>query len=274
VSLAAALAQIDNWPVPSAAAAVVSRDGVQAAHGDVARPFRLASLTKLFTGWAALIAVEEGIVSLETPIGQPGCTLRHLLAHAGGYPFDGADPIAPPATRRIYSNTGIELAAEAVAAAAAMSFGDYVDDAVFNSLGMADSVLRASAAHGAVSTVGDLAAFCAELLRPTLIHPSTAAMFSTVQFPALKGVLPGFGAYDPCPWGLGCELRGHKTPHWTGAANSPSAFGHFGGAGTMLWVDPAPGLALVALADRPFDEWAETARVSWPALSDAVLAER
>ena len=38
--------------------------------------------------WATLIAVEEGVGTLEQPAGQPGCTLRHLLAHAGGYGFD------------------------------------------------------------------------------------------------------------------------------------------------------------------------------------------
>ena len=59
----------------------------------------------------SLVAVEEGIVELDQPVGQPGCTLRHLLAHAGGYPFDGDDPIARPEATRMYSNTGFELAA-------------------------------------------------------------------------------------------------------------------------------------------------------------------
>ncbi len=274
MSLAAALAQIDTWPTASAAAAVVTPDGVLAAHGGTATPFRLASVTKLLTGWAALIAVEEGIVSLDTPVGQPGCTLRHLLAHAGGYPFDGDEPIAQPGKRRIYSNSGIELAADAVAGFAAMPFAEYLHDAVCAPLGMIHSRLGGSAAHGMLSTVDDLALLCAELLQPTLLDHSTATMFRTVQFPALKGTVPGFGAYDDCPWGLGCEIRGHKAPHWTGTTNSPSTFGHFGGAGTMLWVDPDRHIALVALTNRPFDEWADSARIAWPTLSDAVLAER
>ena len=41
----------------------------------------------------------------------------------------------------------------------------------------------------------------------------------------------------------------------------------------MMWVDPAAGCGLVALTDRPFDEWPE-ARTTWPALGDAVVAER
>ncbi len=69
------------------------------------------------------------------------------------------------------------------------------------------------------------------------------------------------------------EIRGHKTPHWTGSTNSPETFGHFGGAGTVLWVDPGDDLACVALTDRPFDEWAADALRLWPELADAVIAE-
>jgi hypothetical protein len=94
------------WPVPHVAAAVVLPDDSVSTIGDVDLPFRLASITKVLSSWAMLIAVEEGIVSLDQPAGQPGCTLRHLLAHAGGYPFDGVEPISPPARRRIYSNRG------------------------------------------------------------------------------------------------------------------------------------------------------------------------
>jgi hypothetical protein len=36
----------------------------------------------------------------------------------------------------------------------------------------------------------------------------------------------------------------------------------------MMWIDPDAGVCLVALADRPFGEWAALA---WPALADAVL---
>ena len=68
----------------------------------------------------------------------------------------------------------------------------------------------------------------------------------------------------------GFELRDSKSPHWTGARNSPRTFGHFGRSGTFLWVDPDAGVALACLTDRDFGDWAVEA---WPALSDAVLAE-
>jgi CubicO group peptidase (beta-lactamase class C family) len=53
-----------------------------------------------------------------------------------------------------------------------------------------------------------------------------------------------------------------------GTANSPATFGHFGGSGTFVWVDPVADLALVALTDREYGPWALDA---WPAFSDAVL---
>ena len=101
------------------------------------------------------------------------------------------------------------------------------------------------------------------------MHASTLVTATTVQFPGLRGVLPGYGPQVANDWGLGLEIKGAKSPHWTGTTNSSTTFGHFGQSGTMLWVDPVAGLALVALADRAFGHWA---RAAWPALSDAVLA--
>lgn len=262
-----------EWPVPTVAAAVLLPNEHLESIGDVDHRFRLASISKMLTGWATLIAVEEGIVALDEPVGQPGCTLRHLLSHAGGYGFDGPGPVGPPQRRRMYSNTGIELAAALVAERAEMTFADYLAQAVFEPLGMGASHLDGSAAHQVVSTVRDLVAFMRELRRPALLSPGTAAEFTTVQFPTLAGIIPGLGRFDPCPWGLGCEIRGDKVPHWTGSANSPATFGHFGGAGTLLWVDPVHAVAAVALTDRPFDEWSSTALSVWPQFADAVLAE-
>jgi CubicO group peptidase (beta-lactamase class C family) len=71
---------------------------------------------------------------------------------------------------------------------------------------------------------------------------------------------------------LGIEIRGAKSPHWTGATNTPATFGHFGAAGTMLWVDPEAGCGLVALTDRRFEDWPD-ALDQWRQLSDAVVAE-
>jgi CubicO group peptidase (beta-lactamase class C family) len=262
-----------RWPVGRVGAAVVAADGsVVEQIGDVAHPFRLASISKVVAGWAVMVAVEEGVVSLEDPVGQPGCTVRHLLAHAGGYPFDGSTPVSAPQRRRIYSNTGIEIAAAAVAAAAGMGFDEYAAAAVLEPLGMTSSTWRGSPAHGLWASVGDLGTLLGELQRPRLVSPAGAAEVATIQYPELAGIVPGVGRFDPCPWGLGVEIRGDKAPHWTGATNSPATFGHFGGAGTMLWVDPRTGCGVVALTDRDFDEWADRALAEWRELSDGVVA--
>ena len=79
-----ALDAIADWPVPTAAAAVVGPSGVQAAHGDTRHHFALASVTKPLVARAAQIAIEEGVVDLDTAAGPPGSTVRHLLAHASG----------------------------------------------------------------------------------------------------------------------------------------------------------------------------------------------
>jgi CubicO group peptidase (beta-lactamase class C family) len=265
-----ALAQLDGWGATTAAAAVVTADGVIAQHGPVGAPLRIASITKLLTAYAALVAVEEGTVTLDDPAGQPGATVRHLLAHAGGYSFDGPTPITTPGRRRIYSNTGIELLAGHIQERAGLPFATYLREAVLDPLGMSRSVLHGSPAHQLHSTVADLAAFSRELLAPTLLAPATLAEATSVQFPGLGGVLPGIGRFRPLDWGLGFELRDAKVPHWTGGGNSPATFGHFGGSGTFLWIDPVAAVGLVVLTDRPFGPWALDA---WPPLSDAVLDE-
>ncbi len=270
----ASLEQVSTWPVPHAGAAVLGADGgVLDSIGETTHVFRLASLAKPITAWAVLIAVEEGSVELGAPVGQEGCTLRHLLAHAGGYPFEGAEPVSPPERRRIYSNTGIELAVQAVVDGCGMPFEQYLAEAVFQPLGMASTELRGSPAHGIYSTVDDVARFLGEVMRPTLLAPETAKDAVSPQYPDLAGIVPGVGRFDPCPWGLGFEIRGDKAPHWTGRANSPATYGHFGGAGTMMWIDPIAKCGLVALTDRPFDDWSIAALKAWSKLSDDVGGE-
>lgn len=266
-----ALSAVDSWPVPHASAAVVRSDGSTVIHGDPHFVYRLASISKMITAWTVLIACEEGSVSLDDACGPEGSTLRHCLAHAAGYGFDTAGPIVGVAKRRIYSNTGIEVAAGHVERNTGIGFADYMDEAVFQPLGMNSSRLKASAAYAVFSTVADMTRFARELMRPTLVSAETARDAVTPQWPELAGVIPGLGSFRPNPWGLGIEIRGEKSPHWTGLLNSPRTFGHFGGAGTMMWVDPEIDTALVALTDRMFDEWATEALAAWPALSDAVV---
>lgn len=268
-----ALDVLDEWPVPTVAAAVVGPSGVLARHGDAARRFPLASVTKPLVARAAQVAVEEGAVELDTDAGPPGATVRHLLAHAAGYEMTSSKVIAPPGTRRIYSNYGFTALAEVIERESSIPFATYLAESVLEPLAMSDTVLEGgaeAAGYGVASTVDDLVAFAGDLLAPATVSEQLHAEATTVQFPGLDGVLPGFGVQRPNDWGLGFEIRGGKSPHWTGAANSPRTYGHFGQSGTFLWVDPEAALALVVLTDRTFGEWAHSVM---PALSDEVLRE-
>ncbi|MDQ3461857.1 MAG: beta-lactamase family protein, partial [Actinomycetota bacterium] len=227
-----------TWEGAQIAVAVVEADGDLATFGDGHQPFRLASVTKLLTAYACLVATEEGTLDLDEAAGPPGSTVRHLLAHAAGYDFD-IGLLASPGRRRIYSNAGFDVLGDHLARQVDMTAADYVVAAVVEPLGLTGTDFRdVSVAHGAWSTAADLGRFGAELLAPTLIHPDTLAEATSVQFPGLNGVLPGIGPQSPNDWGLGFELRDHKDPHWTGRGNSPSTFGHFGASGTFCWVDP------------------------------------
>lgn len=264
---------IADWPVPTASAAVVGPAGVLAQHGDVARRYRLASVTKPLVARAAQVAVEEGVFDLDTPAGPPHSTVRHLLAHAAGYAMQDAEILARPGARRIYSNYGFAVLAETLERESGIEAARYLAEGVLEPLGMTASTLdggAAGAGYGAVSTVADLVLFAGDLLRPRTVSPETHAEAISVQFPGLDGVVPGYGMQRPNDWGLGFEIRGAKSPHWTAPANSAATFGHFGQSGTFIWVDPAVDLALVVLTDRDFGDWAKPL---WPALSGEVLRE-
>jgi CubicO group peptidase (beta-lactamase class C family) len=258
------LDQIDAWPSPHAAAGVRRPDGSIETHGPTSQRFALASVTKLFTAVAALVAVEEGTLDLFTPDAD-GATVADLLAHSSGLDLEGRR-VASPGHRRLYSNGGFEAVADRLAESAGMPFATYLSEAVFDPLGMQSTTLEGSPAHGGVSTVTDLLAFADGISR--LLAPETFSRMTTPHLPELVGVLPGWGRQEPNPWGLGPEIRSGKSPHWTGASNSPFTWGHFGQAGTFLWVDPLANTTLVVLTDLPFGDWAKP---RWPALSDAVL---
>jgi CubicO group peptidase (beta-lactamase class C family) len=263
-----ALREVEAWPAATVAVGVLRSGEETAAHGPREHVFRWASVTKLATALATLVAAEEGILHLDQPAGPPGSTVRHLLAHASGLPFEGTTAIGKPGQRRIYSNSGFEVLAEVVGEAAEMPFAEYLRAAVLGPLELR-AELRGSPAAGLEGTLDDLVRLAAELQRPRSVAPETLAEASSVQFPGLVGVLPDIGRMDPNDWGLGFELRNAKEPHWTGSRNSPRTFGHFGGSGSFLWVDPEADVALACLSDLDFGPWALEA---WPRLADAVLS--
>ncbi len=294
-----ALEAVSAWPTDHAAVAVLrfavdpypsGGDTIEVVGitGEADRRFPWASVTKPATALAVLIAIEEGSLSLNDPVGPPGSTVRHLLAHTSGLSPDGRSVLAAPGRRRIYSNAGYTALGEVLAQRSGLPFAQYLAEGVLDPLGMGSTTLigedegpppvgatggdgaAGPAAAGLAGPLADLVALASEWAVPTLVSSETHRRAISVQYGTASGVLPGFGPFDPCEWGLGVEIRGHKQPHWTGSGNSPGTFGHFGASGSFLWVDPVVGVVCAGLGDRPFGPWASEA---WPALADAVLAE-
>jgi CubicO group peptidase (beta-lactamase class C family) len=134
--------------------------------------YRIASITKLFTSTAVLLLRDEGKLQLDDPLtrhlpwftigdqhaGAPSLTIRHLLTHTAGltreagFPYwtDGNFPTAeqirerlpsqgtalPTETRWKYSNLGLALAGEVVAAVSGRPYAEYVAERILEPLGM------------------------------------------------------------------------------------------------------------------------------------------
>jgi CubicO group peptidase (beta-lactamase class C family) len=270
-ALASALAQLDSWGVPHAAAVVITRSGPVAVAGDVEHVLPIASLSKPITAAVALLEVSAGTLQLDEPIGPTGpqgATVRHLLAHAGGLGAEVGERTMDPGRRRIYSNWGFELIGETIAARRGLPFADVLRERLTAPLGMAATSLDGSPAHAMRSSVADLARFVGELLQPTVLDAASHALLTTLAFAELDGVLPGYGRQRPNGFSLGLEVRGTKDPHWAGSRLSPATLGHFGRSGSLIWADPTRGLGLATLSGREFGDWA---RAAWPMLNDALV---
>ncbi|GAA1490902.1 serine hydrolase domain-containing protein [Brachybacterium sacelli] len=237
--------------------------------GEDDRVWDLASVSKPLTALGALIAVDRGLLDLDDQAGPEGATVRHLLAHTAGYAFDGADPVSAVGARRIYSNTGFEVLADHLDEATGYDLEDWMEQTVVQGLALRDLEVTGSPAAGYRGSIRDLLALGRELLEPTLISVELWREATSVQFPGLAGILPGYGRQRPNDWGLGFEIRDGKSPHWTGAGSSPRTFGHFGQSGSFLWVDPEAGLTAAFLGAERFGE---THVRIWPSLTDEILA--
>ena len=270
-----ALPALADFPFPTAlvvTGAPAPDDGVLYESGDVDEIFPFASVTKPIVAWSALVAVDRGLLDLDAPAGAPapdGATIGHLLSHSSGIAADSDERLATPGTRRIYSNRGIEILGERLQKATGTPLETWVESTVLEPLGMASVLIPGSPAHSGEGSARDLSLFARELASPRLVSPALAERACAPVLPELDGVLPGYGRQVPNPFGLGVEVRGAKSPHWTGKGNSPQTFGHFGQSGSFIWVDPVAERQAVFLGAEPFGQ---IHRKTWPALGDQILA--
>nr|MBW4029824.1 beta-lactamase family protein [Acidobacteriota bacterium] len=211
------------------------------------------------TALAAAIEVEAGRATLEEPGDADGITLAHLLSHSSGWGLERDDPRTAPGIKRIYSNYGIDLAATRLAGADGVH--DWLRDRVLAPLSMSSTRLEGRAAEGLVGSTRDLSSFAREWVSPTLLSPTRRDVVATPYLGELAGIVPGFGRFDPCPWGLGVEIRGDKH-HWMGDW-PPASFGHFGRSGALALVNVAEGLCVVATSSLPFGPWAHDLWPRW-----------
>lgn len=120
----------------------------------------------------------------------------------------------------------------------------------------------------------DSVRFAATFLRSGdgFILPELAREMITDQVRGLKGEVQAARVKWPVAfWGLGWEIKGTKTKHWTGNLTSPQTFCHYGAAGTLLWADPTIDLAAAIFANRAtFHLW-PFKPPRWATLSDALV---
>lgn len=273
------------------ALAVLSRQGSGdiyvwtggSSRADLEQSFKWMSVTKVLVSTAfwvqSLPQLDGQILPLDTSVpspAPPGVTLRDLLAHCSGLPFDNPHPdgvqdsknqlgmrlgitspqaaTIAPFTKRIYSNYGFEVAASFAATKLAMPWTQWVARTILHPLGMSDTKLVGSPAWGATSPINDLAKLAAELLNPTRtpLSSSDIAGFARPVHPGLRGMLPGYGHHRDNLWGTGVEIHGHKTPHYLPPEFPSEVFGHFGQSGSFIWVDLGAGVAGVFLGGQNF----------------------
>lgn len=137
--------------------------------------YRIASITKLFTSTAVMQLRDAGLLQLDDPVQKhlpwftiknphddtPVVTIRHLLTHAAGLPREAAFPYwstnefpslaavqealpaqelaIPTASDWKYSNLGLTLAGEIVAAVSGMPYTRYIEENILQPLGMANT---------------------------------------------------------------------------------------------------------------------------------------
>ncbi|HEV2427504.1 MAG TPA: serine hydrolase domain-containing protein, partial [Acidimicrobiales bacterium] len=250
-----------GWPAGSSAAALVVREGgatVVAEAGDLDERRAWASVSKLAVALAMGVEHDAGLHDLAEDAGPPGATIAHLLSHSAGLGLEEGDRTSPVGARRVYSNYGVDLAVNAVVDGTDPA--RWLAERVLTPLGMSTSALKGRPSSGVVGSTRDLVTLAEAWLQPDTITQATRDRMIAPFLPGLAGVVPGFGRFDPCPWGLGPEVAGAKR-HWMGGW-PPESFGHFGQSGSLALMNASEGFAVVATAGEAFGSWAVQL---WPA---------
>ncbi len=200
----------------------------------------------------------------------PGLTWRQLGQACLATPL-----LRSPGSRVTYSNVGYGLLALLVEARTGQPFAAALADLVLEPLGV-EGYLGVEPPRAPAAVAGKLGEHAGTALEPfnspfwrslampwaglvTNVAGALALVRAFAGVPAaflpaalrraavssqtgdLPGGFTGFQEWPLCPWGLGVELRGGKTPHMVAPTLSPVSFGHSGYSGCLAWADPAAG---------------------------------
>lgn len=205
-----------------------------------------ARVTYSNVGYSLLAVVVEQLTGRPFAAALAGLVLTPL----GIEGYLGSEPPRPPAklagTLGEHAETELEPYNSAFWRSLALPYGGLV-----------------TTAGGALGLVRAFAGVPAGFLPSNLLAEATTDQTG--------GGLEG-GLFEPllwprCPWGLGVELRGNKTPHWAPVEVSPASFGHSGASGCLAWADPVSGAAWAILGTRTLGGWWR----EWPAIGSAIL---
>jgi CubicO group peptidase (beta-lactamase class C family) len=253
---------VDGWP-GAPAVVVVKLDGgvihrvAQAGDLEDVRPW--ASVSKMAVSLAFGVESDWDLHAFDEPAGPHGATIANLLSHSSGLGLEEGDAVVDVAVKRIYSNYGVDLATQAILGE--HSAESWLERRLFTPFGMSTTRLEGRPSSGVVGSTNDLVRMAVAWLRPDAISRETRNYLIAPYAPQLSGIVPGFGRFTPCPWGLGPEVQGEKH-HWMGDWPSAS-FGHFGQSGSLFLLNADEQIAVVATSTEPFGAWAVKLWPEW-----------
>lgn len=253
---------VADWPGQPTAVVFRVEGGVVrivAQAGDLSERRPWASVSKMAVSLAFGVEFDWGLHQYTDGLGPRGATLANLLSHSSGLGLEECDPVVAVGTKRVYSNYGFDYAVGAVVGE--NDPANWLDGRIFRPFGMHTTRLEGRPSANVVGSTEDLVTLAVAWLRPDAVASTTRTRLCTPYLPTLDGIVPGFGRFTPCPWGLGPEIRGEKS-HWMGDW-PPASFGHFGQSGALMLVNVDEQIGLVATSSEPFGAWAVSLWPKW-----------
>ena len=191
------------------------------------QPFAWASVTKPLVALAELDAAQRGSIHLDEPAGPPGSTIRHPPSHASGLGPDGDATLSQPGRRRIYSNRGIEIVADILAARSGQPFDYLLADEICLLLALQYPGLQGFPGFGelAPGLLRDLINLRPPTAQPVPHRRGTAGGRDPAgRFPACPACCPASAAQPDCAWVW--DLRSRAASSRIGTAHLAELAGH------------------------------------------------